>query len=78
MFHSNVQKLLNKTFILAVMKNILSLNTKIFFLQIFAWIFNKIFLFLSEGQSSGSHISIYRIIYLLLKTNPKDLIFLIQ
>lgn len=72
-----MQKLLNKTLILDVMKTFLSLNTKMFFLQIFAWIFNKIFLFLSEGQSLGTHISIYRIIYL-LKTNPKDVIFLIQ
>lgn len=72
MFHSNVQKLLNKTFTLGVMKNFLSLNTKMFFLQIFTWIFNKIFLFLSEDQS---HISIYGIICLLLKTNAKDVIF---
>lgn len=75
MFHSNVQKLFNKTFTLGVMKNFLSLNTKMFFLQIFAWIFNNISLFLSEGQSLGIYISIYRITYLLLKTNPKDVIF---
>lgn len=75
MFHSNVQKLFNKTFTLGVMKNFLSLNTKMFFLQIFARIFNNISLFMSEGQSLGIHISIYRITYLLLKTNPKDVIF---
>lgn len=78
MFHSNVQKLFNKTFTLGVMKNFLSLNTKMFFLQIFARIFNNISLFLSEGQSLGIHISIYRITYLLLKTNPKDVIFFFQ